>query len=121
MIDAGGSEGSADVFTDCTHVADHERFDKGAAVLREVAFDKTANLPPQIFDRAAQWSRISRQQLDFLVAIEKGGQINFPARQIGSVVEAAGIAAVLRNGRSDPKPHAVPVAPITPHGAQADE
>ena len=81
--------------------------------------DITTDLPANIFDGTANSPCLPRDQFNLRIVVEKSGDVDLPLGKIGGVLEAAGIAAVLRQVGTKPKTDAVTVAPVTPRRAQA--
>ncbi len=121
MIDAGGGKRCAGFLADAPHVAHHQSLHQGAVVRRQAALEIITNLAPDIFDKAARDAGLAPQQFDLLIVVDERRGINRPPRQIGRVVEAARIAAVLGSLRAHAQAHAVTVTPVAPDRAQTDE
>ncbi len=121
MIDPRRRKRRAGLLGDPSHVAHHQSRQQGAAVAGEVPFDEAANVAAQIFDQDARRPTVPGNQFHILIAVEKAGRIDGSSAKIRRIIEAARVAAILRNQRPDPKPHPVAVAPVAPHHAQGYE
>src|SRR5215470_4716030 len=117
VIDTGGGKIKAHGFGNFSHVANRERFEECAIVVRKVAIDEASNFAAQALHFSAQETGSALDQLYLTVVVQRSGCIYFAGRQIGSVIESAGIAVASRGTRANRKSDSVAVMPFPPRTA----